>query len=493
MKGRRPSRPIAAGLATALIGVTTALTASGPATAVAAGPHLTTGAWTQLSTGTIDIIQNIGLARFGSSIQAAWVRNNSDGSQTLDTRIVGSDGSPTSSLIAAQSSWGTLNEYPAVLANGAQRVIAFSGIQDTNSANPYSQGYEYYLTSPDGTTWTLSQGALSQDSTAYGSYGTDAVDAGGTPVVGYTSASASAISYHSGFLDAIPSTPGTDPTTTPAAHCCTYQTGLGYDATSGQTWAVWYSNSGDISTNGVLAQQIEPSLGTQVQAPGSNIHSGTGNDSISPIQRFVTADRVGGGVYTGYFVGYPTATKVALWKLGSPAALTRSAGGSAQAVGAAAGPTGRLWLYWWDGGTDTIDVVRTNPAATRFGAVCHVTTPNKTEDVWDLVGNASEGPLQLFTLAGAPQVYDTVVNPCLSVSVSPKVIAASKGGAFTVTVSDAGAAIKGADVTFAGHRKTTNSAGKASFSIAKHHAKGHFPIKVSEHGYQKASARIRVR
>ncbi|MGN6475481.1 MAG: hypothetical protein ACTHK4_17805 [Mycobacteriales bacterium] len=476
-----------------VLGVTGAVAAGPPVSAGTVQPRTSSSGWTQLSSGTIDIIQNVGLARFGSSIQAAWVQNLSDGNQTLDTRTVGSDGAPTSSLIAAQSEWGTLNEFPAVFGNGGQRVIAFSGIQDTNSSNPYSQGYEYYLTSADGTTWELADATLSQDDNAYGSYGTDAVDGGGTPVTGFTSASAGAVSYHSGFVTPIPSASTADATTTPDK-CCAYYTGLGHDATSGQTWAVWYSNSGDATTNGVLAQRIEPSLGPQVQAPGSNVISNGSSNSLAPIQRYVTADRVGGGVYAGYFVGYPTATKVALWKLGSATALMRSAGGSAQAVGAAAGPSGRLWLYWWDGGTATIHAVRTNPASTRFGAVCSVTTPNKTEGVWDLVGNGDKGPLQLFSIAGEPnaQVYDTVVLPCLSVGVSPKTISASKGGTFTVTVTDAGAAIRGATVTFAGHHKTTNSSGKVSFSIAKHHAKGHFPISVSEHGYQKGSAGIRV-
>jgi hypothetical protein len=444
----------------------------------------------------VDIIENIGLARFGSSLQVVWAQQDAGNTESLHTRILTAAGMPSSPDIAAATGWGTLNDFPAIFANGSQRIIAFSGIKDTNGNNPYSQGYEYYLASGDGTSWTLSSGALSAASTASSSDGTDAIDAGGTPVAAYAASPATAVSYHSGFIATIPTTPGSDPTTTAAAHCCMYNTGLGYDATSGETWAVWYSNSGDTSTNGVLAQQIQPSLGAQSQAPGNNVHSSGGNDAIPFQYRIATADRVGGGVYAGYLVGYPTATKVGLWKLGSATALTHIAGGSAQVVNATAGTGGRVWLYWWNAATHTIDAVRTNPAATRFGAVCTHPTPNNTEDVWDLVGNDASGDLHLFALAGAAghaQVYDGAVLPCMSVSVSPAAISSAKGGAFTVTVSDAGAPIKGASVTFASHHKLTSSAGKVTFSVATHHAKGRFPITVSDSGYQTASAKIRVR
>jgi hypothetical protein len=394
-------------IAVAVAGLTGGLATTAPA---AAGPPSTH--WHQLSTGAITNIENIGLARFGSSIQAVWVQGGTSNTATLRTRIVGSNGAPTSPLIAAQAGWESLNQFPAIFASGKKRVIAFSGIQDTDSSNPYSEGVEYYVTSTNGKTWKLSTGALSERATAYSSDGTDGIDAGGKPVVGYTDGSADDVNFHEGFIATVPTTAGYEPATTPTVTCCTYDTGLGYDMKAHQTWAVWYSNSTQSATNGILAQRIEPTLGGRSHAPGSDVHA----NSLDPSQRIVTAGRnSGGGVYAAYLVGYPEARKVALWKLGAKHAMLHATGGSAERVGTAAGPGGTMWLYWWNANSHTIDVVKTTGDTVKFGPVCQVPTPNKTTDIWDLVGMgaANNRTLHLFVLAGAhPQVYDAAVGPC---------------------------------------------------------------------------------
>jgi hypothetical protein len=288
-----------------------------------------------------------------------------------------------------------------------------------------------------------------------------------------------------------------DPTTTAATKCCTYDTGLGYDAKAGQTWAVWYSQTDakDAATQGVLAQPIEPALGTQIQGPGSLTHSHGSYDALEPSQRIVTADRAGGGVYAAYGVGFPTASKVALWKLGAKTALTLGTGGNAQRVGTAADSDGRVWLYWWDESSHSIETVRTNSASTRFGSVCKVATPGDGDAVWDLVGNAAGGPLQLFALAGTshPQVYDAIVKPCLTVTVAPTALTATKGGAVQVKVSDAGASVRGATVVVGGKSAKTNAQGIAVVSVAKHHATGRIPVTASASGYQTATTTLRLR
>ena len=154
-----------------------------------------------------------------------------------------------------------------------------------------------------------------------------------------------------------------------------------------------------------------------------------------------------------------------------------------------------MWLYWWDAGSSAIEVARSNPALTRFGSVCHVPTPQKGATVWSLVGDAGEGPLQLFASAGdsTAQVYDTVVDPCLHIALSRKSVGWPHGGSFTVAVSDAGAPVKGARVSFGGRRKVTDAAGKARFVVARHHKLGRFPVSVAASGYESGSASIKVR
>ena len=43
---------------------------------------------------------------------------------------------------------------------------------------------------------------------------------------------------------------------------------------------------------------------------------------MAPDQRVQVAARSGGGLYTAYGIGYPTQSKVALWKLGSTTPMT---------------------------------------------------------------------------------------------------------------------------------------------------------------------------
>ena len=60
-------------------------------------------------------------------------------------------------------------------------------------------------------------------------------------------------------------------------------------------------------------QQVTPTLGTKQLVPESS----TGGKAIAPSQRTPIVARAGGGVYVAYCSGYPTCTRVLVWKVGS--------------------------------------------------------------------------------------------------------------------------------------------------------------------------------
>ena len=76
--------------------------------------------------------------------------------------------------------------------------------------------------------------------------------------------------------------------------------------------------------------------------------------------------------------------------------------------------------------------------------------------------------------------------------VSPGTIKQSTGGRVTITVTDAGARVVGAVVTYNGIKKKTNSFGQASFRIAKGTSKGRHAISFHHGGYTGGKATFRV-
>jgi hypothetical protein len=203
----------------------------------------------------------------------------------------------------------------------------------------------------------------------------------------------------------------------------------------------------------------------------------------------------GGGLYSAYGVGYPFVTHVALWRLGSSKALIVKSGDDVLVADAATGPGGRMWVFWYDRGHPVIHAARTNPAATRIGAVCNVTTPHKNTDVYKLAGNGSRGPLQLFINSGPnldkTQIYAKVVEPCLSVRVAPSSV--SSGHSVKVIVTDAGTPVAHATVSLLGAHKKTNRHGVAVFHIGGGTGAGSHVVTVKHRGYQVAKRHVRVR
>jgi hypothetical protein len=264
------------------------------------------------------------------------------------------------------------------------------------------------------------------------------------------------------------------------------------DSQSDEVVLEWYSNISKAA--GLMAQTILPSLGTAIYVPGSD--SETRTDSLSADQRVGITSRQGvPGIYLGYCSGYPTCKTVNVWpyKAAQPMVVEQAPG--ARFVNIAAGPEGRLWLMWMRSGR--IYATRSNRAANKFGPVVSVTPPKGTSFIWKVGGEGSLGPLDLLASMTVESqglaTWHTQVFPPLSLSASPKSLAASQGGKVVFTVSGVGDPVAGVKVSVAGKTLTTDSPGHASLEFPKGSKAGLVTATAAMKDYLPATTKIAVK
>jgi hypothetical protein len=444
--------------------------------------------WTRLSSGNVRTQQQPSVHRFGRELQVVWTQP--DGQRmAMWTRILGADGKPTGPAERILQ-WQTLIQDPVIFAIGSERVIVFAGERTSDITDPYSNGAEYYMTSTDGRTWTLGNGSLSASANAAGSYGTAAIDYLGAPLVAFTTASATRVTFHHG-ID--PNSPATQPDGQSAdtGHFA-YNTALGEDAATSAVWALWYSNSGKRATNGIVAQRLFPTMGSLVNAPSSSMTSHGSSTSTAPDQDLPAVSRSahsGGGVYTAYAT--PKADAITVWRVGARRpAFTIKATFEVGQVSLAAGSGGRLWIFWRNG-TGDLQATRTNKTATRVGAIRDIAPPRGTT-VYRTAGDGSRGPLDVVSLMAA------ATGAMESIQVLPGLTGSAhriwrRGHSYTVKVTDAGAPVSGAHVRFAGHQAESNRHGMARFTVSRHQALKRSTVSVSHRGYAGVDLAVSVK
>jgi hypothetical protein len=443
------------------------------------------GVWTQISSGSQENIDEVGLARTGDGVlHVVWRRKNGVNDDLVHSAVSPS-GAVVGSPVPIVSGWaGVTNASLVVAGDGALRVL-FSGLRSADINDPYASGTVYSATATAaGTSWALA-GEGAAHSSAYAS---DLVGAAvaddGSIVTDWATTFGTQI--HLG-LD--PSAPNQ----TLQTSCCGYQTTAATDGATGEVYAAWYSNASD--GQGTYAQRVSPSLGPKLQAPGSVTTFNGAPSSIGADQLTAISGRVGaGGVYEAYGSGYPTAQTVDLWQVGSaaPAAAVKAAGARHVALGK--GPGGRLWVMWDRNGQ--IYAARTNRAASRIGAPLAVRPPPQTGTIFKVQGDGALGPLDLFTLvqlsSGSHSTWHTQVLQRLSVTATPRSFKAKKGAKIVVRVADVGDPVAGAKVTLGSKQARTDAQGRATFKIGPGRARKLTATAVAS-AYRRASVTVRAR
>jgi hypothetical protein len=136
MLGRR-SAVLAGVAAVALSSGLVAAGSSGAAGAAnAAKPKLY--GWAQLSTGKVDTIGSIGLARFGSQLEAVWDEKVGSDATLATAEVTAAGREVFAAKRVLTPVWATINKDPQIFALGNERVIGFGGQYDANSGDPYS-------------------------------------------------------------------------------------------------------------------------------------------------------------------------------------------------------------------------------------------------------------------------------------------------------------------------------------------------------------------
>lgn len=206
------------------------------------------------------------------------------------------------------------------------------------------------------------------------------------------------------------------------------------------------------------------------------------------------AARAGGGIYTAYT---PDSARVWLMRLGGqPRAVPVPKGIQVLTAGVAAGPDGRLWVFY--GNAQQTFVTRTSKAVSGFEPTQRLKSPPGTVQYFRLEGEGSAGPLDLLadvTIDGAKKdgSYATQVLPELSLTIAKKALKNGKGNTtavrVTVRVLDAGDPIPGATVTgLPGGTKTTDATGAVVVTVPAD-KKGAVALTASKAGYAPATGK----
>jgi hypothetical protein len=450
------------------------------------------GRWVQLSSSSgISSIHQPSVMRLRSGgIQVVWPQGDAGSTESIRSRIVkesGRIGSPISTVVKG---WSDVVDDPRVIAHGAKRLVAFGGLRSPDVGETLT-GEMAYSTSGNGTKWKLGAGSLTHTTYAYASYGSSAIDDGGTPIVGVNAPTAgSQVTLHRGIDSSRPAAAADWTTKSGAFGCCAYHSALAQDARSDQVWTAWYSNSSTRAHLGILAEKVFPKpVGKVRKAPGSS----TGSNSLDPGQQVALAASSSGGIFVAYKVGYPTANHIRIWEVGTRHTLTISAK-DVTFISLQPGTQGRLWLAWLSRSQNVIHVARTNAAVTHLGAVRSVAPPGgHSATVWNVTGAGSAGPFHLVVnaqpLGKKAQIWYQKVSPGLTLVAKPRSL---DKGVVTAKVTDAGKAVAHAKVTFRGQSKQTNGRGIAKFRVPGSAHSGRYAMTATKAGYFRGHASVKV-
>ncbi len=477
MRNRHRSIALAA---TAVLGASLIITST---------PAFAASDWTQLSqTSSATVYPKIGniqqptAAWFGDSLQVVWGQDLSTSADAYFTAVVNGSGGITTPATQLWS-WQALTENPSLISLGGQRFLGFSGL------NPGRTGAQYFATAPDATSWTVSNGSMSETQSAYAAYGSDVIDNAGVPVWVGNAGSTTGIRWHVGTSDASPAPAGTDQSFS-LAGCCTYDAAAARDAATGAVYAAFYSNSSATTENGVQVGQILPASAGWRQAPGSVDVTDGRAASVAPGQRIAMVGRPGGGVYVAYAVGYPTTKTLRIMNVVTGATMDVPGSKDARDVALSAEPDGRLWVTWQ--ARNRVLAVHTNAAATRFGSVGAWGAPPGTSTLWssEIAGTAGGASLvYTATTQNAINVWHRLVNRTLTVKAAPATV--RRGGNVKVTVTDAGDPVSGATVKIGSRSGTTNAAGRVTLRAPG--STGRASVTAKKGAYNPGRTSIRVR
>jgi hypothetical protein len=439
------------------------------ALAAAPAPMADAAAWRQVTASGGASIDQVGLVRTSDGVlHVVWHK----GGDLLHTAI-GRRGK-VGATSPIQSGWTGHMDAALTAVPGGIRV--FWGAIRTTDPNDPNRDLNTALSTDGGASWRLTAGSIvPPGAQAYGSDAAATTLPSGTVLQAWAGTLGTWV--HSG-LD--PATPNFDYQGPLGSYG--YGPGLASDA-GGRAMMAWFSSAG--GKRGVLAQGVNADgspAGGAMTMPGSQVMQGGGMISKTPI----VARANNGGFYVAYAVGYPTANRISVWRVGASAAKLLARTDANSQVTLAADPKGRLWAVWSDGtfGDTHVVAARSNREATRFGARVDAGAVRGAHSTYSLDASATSSALDVLALFGTGTqsggaTYTARVKPGLTLK------ARKRSGRVTFTVTDAGDPVRGATVRAGGRSARTDRHGRVTLKVKGGTARA------TARGYARATLRMR--
>lgn len=416
-----------------------------------------------------------------------WQRMPSASQFTYQYAAIASNGSlavqPTDAF--AGHHWAALSGSPTLLGQGGKPLVVFNGGNGIGGSD-YNAGCVYGALGTSAP-WTLQPWSLS--ASCVNPVGGAAQSATGVLAAAWPGGwnGGNGALYRVGVSPSIPAA-GTDGHLAVASGTV-YKTAVANDAAGSGHFYVGYARTSSGSADGVYAVDVS-AHGPAVKAPGS------GTNTISQTGPFanlaMTATNSHAGVYLAYCANTPTCT-LRLWRVGAKQALTVPKSSGAYAIALSAGPTGRLWVAWYNESTNRVSVVRTDRSDTSFGKVTTIPTACFEHGLLGLSsGSLGRVDIALQCVDQKLQIEElyTQSKVALHVHLSKKRVRA--GTKVMVKVSDAGDAVAGAKVRLGKQVGRTNAKGKAKITVPKQLGAGTYRVKAKKSGYARGSAKLKV-
>jgi hypothetical protein len=448
-----------------------------------AAPSASAAPWKRVTTPDSASTDQVGIARTADGVlHLVWSHPTGPNTEDLLHTVIGADGR-VGGTNPVQSGWTGFTNAAVVVDPGGLRAF-WGGFRTTDTSDP--QRETNTALSPDGgASWALQPGQVVPDGAqSYGSNTAATVLGDGTTLQAFAGTLGTWV--HAGLS---PATPNHDYQAPLGPYG--YDPNLATDATN-RTVMAWYSNaSGNL---GVKARDVNAD-----GSPGAGplTMPGTGGMQVGMLGRTPLVARRGGGLYVAYPTGYPALDQIRLWRVGASNAprLARVAGGS-PAVAIAAAGDGRLWILWTKGfGDPDVLAARSNPAATRFGAVVNAGHPRDAAQAYKLDASAAGGALDVLGNFNIGNTSTGVTSyrrilPGLTLGARPRRLRRGERTDVRFTVIDAGAPVRGARVRVAGRSGTTDATGRVTLSLSSRRP---VTARATRSGYTAAAKRLGVR
>jgi hypothetical protein len=477
--------------ATTLAGVALLSVALAAAVPASAQPHPRAG------TGPWHLVDGTGKARAGAPVlwensshvaTVLWYRQDGPSDFTYQTITVSAKGKPAASSTDAFNGqhWEALSFSPTLLSSGGKPLVVFDGSKGSNG--PYSLGCVYGARG-DASPWTLQNWSLSAD--CVNPIGPAAENGSGTLLAAWPGGQG--VLYRIG-TSTIPASGSDSQIVVKTNGAVASKVGAAADsAGAGHFYVSWTRVFSTNHTDGIYVKDVTANgATTKVPNTGTNSTNHAGQASNLAMANRNTHS----GVYLASCANAPTCS-LQLWRVGARKAMAVPSSSNAFGEAVSAGPSGRLWLAWFNTSTNKVSVVRTNRAVTKFGRVQTYATACAENGLLGLSGGSSgRVDVALDCVAnksGFPTyVYATQVLVPLSVSLSPQTVHNTAAHNVTVTVRDAGDPVAHATVRYGTQHPMTNSSGRTTIHVAKGTSTGAKHVSVSATDYKSGGATLHV-